>query len=94
MTAGLWAIAGAGQNWTGLAAQTAIAREISKDRHGRVFGAHFAWSHLWWLVAYPIAGLAGLGSSPFATGAIIASLAAVGILVLARPRRHSANGGE
>lgn len=91
LTAGLWAIAGTGQNWTGLAAQTAIAREIPKDRHGRVFGAHFAWSHLWWLVAYPIAGLAGLGSSPFATCAIIASLAAVAILVLARPRRLSAD---
>ena len=26
---------------------------------GRVYGAHFAWSHLWWAGAYPLAGWLG-----------------------------------
>ena len=55
----LWLLAGAGQNWVNLGAQTVIANETEKTHHGRVYGAHFAWSHLWWAFAYPIAGLLG-----------------------------------
>ncbi len=52
----LWAIAGVGQSLIDLSAQTLIADRISVELQGRVYGAHFAWSHLWWVLAYPIAG--------------------------------------
>jgi hypothetical protein len=32
---------------------------FSKSEQGKVFGSHFAFSHLWWAIAYPIAGFAG-----------------------------------
>jgi len=58
---GLWLLAGAGQNWVNLPAQALIAERIPSAIQGGVYGAHFAWSHLWWALAYPLAGW--LGSS-------------------------------
>jgi MFS transporter, NRE family, putaive nickel resistance protein len=57
----LWSIAGCGQSLINLSMQTLIADRTPIDLQGRVYGAHFAWSHLWWAGAYPLAGL--LGSS-------------------------------
>ena len=39
--------------------QTLIADRIPVNLQGRVYGAHFAWSHLWWAGAYPLAGWLG-----------------------------------
>ncbi|MEQ8551755.1 MAG: hypothetical protein RIC06_04155 [Cyclobacteriaceae bacterium] len=39
--------------------ETLIAREIDLIDQGKVYGAHFAWSHLWWVFAYPLAGWLG-----------------------------------
>lgn len=55
----LWLIAGAGQTWVNLPAQTLIAERIPKEIQGRVYGAHFAWSHVWWAFSYPLAGWLG-----------------------------------
>jgi MFS transporter, NRE family, putaive nickel resistance protein len=55
----LWAIAGMRQVFVNLPTQTLIADRIPSNFQGRVYGAHFAWSHLWWAVSYPIAGLLG-----------------------------------
>ncbi|MBD2307221.1 MFS transporter [Chroococcidiopsis sp. FACHB-1243] len=55
----LWLLAGAGQNCVNLPTQTLIADYISADAQGRVYGAHFAWSHLWWGISYPLAGWLG-----------------------------------
>jgi MFS transporter, NRE family, putaive nickel resistance protein len=52
----LWLVAGAGQSWVNLPTQTLIAERIPKEIQGRVYGAHFAWSHLWWAFSYPLAG--------------------------------------
>lgn len=57
----LWLAAGAGQNWVNLPTQTLIADRTPEYLQGRVYGAHFAWSHLWWALGYPLAGW--LGSS-------------------------------
>lgn len=57
----LWAIAGCGQSFINLSMQTLIADRTPVGIHGRIYGAHFAWSHLWWAGAYPLAGW--LGSS-------------------------------
>ncbi len=55
----LWAIAGCGQSLINLSMQTLIADRTPTDIQGRVYGAHFAWSHLWWTGAYPLAGWLG-----------------------------------
>ena len=55
----LWLIAGVGQTWVDLPAQTLIADRIPEEMQGRVYGAHFAWSHLWWAFSYPLAGWLG-----------------------------------
>lgn len=55
----LWLLAGAGQNYVNLPTQTLIADRIPSEAQGRVYGAHFAWSHLWWGLSYPLAGWLG-----------------------------------
>lgn len=55
----LWAIAGCGQSLINLSLQTLIADRTPTNMQGRVYGAHFAWSHLWWAGAYPLAGWLG-----------------------------------
>jgi MFS transporter, NRE family, putaive nickel resistance protein len=52
----LWAIAGVGQTLVNVPTQTLIADRVSLEIQGRVYGAHFAWSHLWWGFSYPLAG--------------------------------------
>lgn len=36
---------------------TLIADKTEESNQGKVYGAHFAWSHLWWAIGYPLAGL-------------------------------------
>jgi len=52
----LWAIAGVGQTLVNVPTQTLIADRVAVEVQGRVYGAHFAWSHLWWGFSYPLAG--------------------------------------
>ncbi|MCY7407142.1 MAG: MFS transporter [Alkalinema sp. CAN_BIN05] len=55
----LWLVAGAGQTLVNLPTQTLIADRVAVEIQGRVYGAHFAWSHLWWAFSYPLAGWMG-----------------------------------
>jgi len=55
----LWVVAGLGQSFTEMPSQILIAENIELDQQGKVYGSHFAWSHLWWAIGYPIAGLTG-----------------------------------
>jgi MFS transporter, NRE family, putaive nickel resistance protein len=55
----LWSVAGAGQTLVNVPTQTLIADRVAVSVQGRVYGAHFAWSHLWWAFAYPISGWMG-----------------------------------
>ena len=55
----LWLLAGVGTNWVNLPMLTLLAERTPAKLQGRVYGAHFAWSHLWWLGAYPVAGWLG-----------------------------------
>lgn len=57
---GLWLFAGMGQSWIEIPSQTMIAKRIPIEDQGKVYGAHFAWSHLWWAIAYPISGYLGV----------------------------------
>ena len=53
----LWVAAGVGQNWVNLPTETLIAERTPEAAQGRVYGAHFAWSHLWWGLTYPLAAV-------------------------------------
>ncbi len=55
----LWLVAGAGQTFVNVSAQTLIADRTPTEFQGRVYGAQFAWSHLWWVFSYPLAGWLG-----------------------------------
>jgi MFS transporter, NRE family, putaive nickel resistance protein len=55
----LWFVAGFGQSLINLSMQTLIADRTPSHLQGRVYGAHFAWSHFWWAGAYPLAGWLG-----------------------------------
>ena len=70
----LWLVAGFGQNWTGLPTVTLLAERAPEGAQGGIFGAHFAWSHLWWAFAYPLAGWLGVvaPNRAFLYGALIA----------------------
>jgi MFS transporter, NRE family, putaive nickel resistance protein len=76
----LWLIAGIGQTLVNLPTQTLIADRVSVEAQGRVYGAHFAWSHLWWMFAYPLAGWLGKYSPP--TNFFYSSLIGFGLLVI------------
>lgn len=55
----LWLCVGIGKNAIDLPTQIAIGDRIPKHQQGQVYAAHFAWSHLWWGFAYPVAGWLG-----------------------------------
>jgi MFS transporter, NRE family, putaive nickel resistance protein len=76
----LWFVAGAGQNWVNLPTETLIADRTSEAFQGRVYGAHFAWSHLWWAFAYPLAGW--LGSAYPERSFLYGGLIALALLVV------------
>lgn len=55
----LWLLAGLGQSLAEMPSETLIGENIVDEQQGKVYGSHFAFSHLWWAVAYPIAGFTG-----------------------------------
>ncbi|MFE4108522.1 MFS transporter [Almyronema epifaneia] len=55
----LWSAAGIGQTLVNVPTQTLIADRVDVDVQGRVYGAQFAWSHFWWVFAYPLAAWLG-----------------------------------
>jgi MFS transporter, NRE family, putaive nickel resistance protein len=85
----LWSIAGFAQTLGEMPAQILIAERINKTEHGKVYGAHFAWSHLWWAFAYPIAGFTGtrFPESSFLIGACVSFAFFILIVVLFAPRK-------
>ena len=84
----LWLLAGAGQNWVNLPAQTLIADRTPIEWQGRVYGAHFAWSHLWYALAYPLAGWFGSSftNRDFLYGGLIGLVLLVIVQVWLSPR--------
>jgi len=55
----LWLCAGLGQSLAEMPSETLIGENIADNEQGKVYGSHFAFSHLWWAIAYPIAGYTG-----------------------------------
>jgi MFS transporter, NRE family, putaive nickel resistance protein len=48
-----------GQSLAEIPSETLIDENIPEQEQGKVYGSHFAFSHLWWAIAYPIAGWTG-----------------------------------
>lgn len=78
----LWIFAGLGQSYTELPSQIIIAENIKLEQQGKAYGSHFAWSHLWWAIAYPIAGITGTvcSNNNFLIGGITAILLLICII--------------
>jgi len=69
----LWIFAGLGQGFTYLPSQIMVAETIPIHEQGRVYGAHFAWIHLFWGFGYILAGITGsyFNSREFLAGGAI-----------------------
>lgn len=72
----LWVMAGLGQSFTEMPSQILIAENTDFSQQGRVYGAHFAWSHLWWAIGYLFAGFTGtnFANNDFLIGGILGLL--------------------
>jgi MFS transporter, NRE family, putaive nickel resistance protein len=77
----LWVIAGLGQSYADMPSQILIAENINLKQQGKVYGSHFAWTHLWWAIGYIIAGYTGTyyKTSDFLIGGILSLLILAGI---------------
>ncbi|MBN8880591.1 MFS transporter [Chitinophaga sp. 212800010-3] len=86
----LWVLAGIGQTLADMPSETLIGENIEPQDQGKVYGAHFAFSHLWWAIAYPIAGFLGtkFPDREFLYGGILTLVLAI-IAVLALNRRKT-----
>jgi NRE family putative nickel resistance protein-like MFS transporter len=81
----LWVLAGIGQSLADMPSETLIGENIEAKDQGKVYGCHFAFSHLWWAIAYPIAGFLGtqFPERDFLYGGMLTlGLAVLAILVL------------
>jgi NRE family putative nickel resistance protein-like MFS transporter len=87
---GLWSVAGAGQTFVNVLAQMLIADRTPTEFQGRVYGAQFAWSHLWWVFSYPLAGYLGSHQkeNPFLYGSIIGFVLLAIVQLTLSPKRQ------
>lgn len=79
-----WLFAGLGQSLAEMPSETLIGETIASENQGKVYGSHFAFSHLWWAIAYPIAGFLGSNfpKSEFLYGGILTiSLGIIAIII-------------
>jgi MFS transporter, NRE family, putaive nickel resistance protein len=85
----LWSIAGVGQTLVNVPTQTLIADRFAVEIQGCLYGAHFAWSHLWWAIAYPLAGWMGnsFPSYNFFYSSLIGSVLLVIVYSVFKPRK-------
>lgn len=52
----LWFLNGAGQALIAISSSTLLAEHTRDSERGRVYAAHFAWTHAFWLITYPAIG--------------------------------------
>ena len=89
----LWLVAGVGQTLVNVPTQTLIADRVAVDVQGRVYGAHFAWSHLWWVFTYPLAGWMGhhLSTNNFTYTSLIGQFLLIVAYLAFAPRSQAAS---
>ena len=52
----MWLLNGAGQALVAIPSSALLADHTADDERGRVYAAHFALTHAFWLIAYPAVG--------------------------------------
>jgi len=84
---GLWLFAGLGQSLAEMPSETLIAENIASADQGKVYGSHFAFSHLWWAIAYPVAGYLGstFPNSDFLYGGLLTLLFGAAAILVFKP---------
>jgi NRE family putative nickel resistance protein-like MFS transporter len=89
----LWLFAGLGQSLAEMPSETLIAETISSEDQGKVYGSHFAFSHLWWAIAYPIAGFLGsqFPTTDFLYGGILTLSLAILCVIIFKPNINFQN---
>lgn len=83
-----WLLAGLGQSLAEMPSETLIAENIASQDQGKVYGSHFAFSHLWWAIAYPIAGFLGtkFSGQEFLYGGILTLVLGITAVLLFKKR--------
>jgi NRE family putative nickel resistance protein-like MFS transporter len=83
----LWIFAGLGQSLAEMPSETLIAETIASENQGKVYGSHFAFSHLWWAIAYPIAGVLGslFPKSEFLYGGMLTLALGIIAIIIFKP---------
>lgn len=83
----LWVLAGIGQTLADMPSETLIGENIPTADQANVYGSHFAFSHLWWFIAYPFAGFLGTAfpAHSFLYGGLISVTLAILAIVIFRP---------
>jgi NRE family putative nickel resistance protein-like MFS transporter len=88
----LWIFAGLGQGFTYLPSQIMVAETIPIHEQGRVYGAHFAWVHLFWGIGYILAGVTGsyFNSREFLAGGAVSLLLFLFVIItsLRNPKKN------
>lgn len=84
----LWLFAGIGQSLAEMPSETLIAENIASENQGKVYGSHFAFSHLWWALSYPLAGFIGLNfpEKGFLYGGLL-TLVLAGFAMVFKPKK-------
>jgi len=88
----LWMLNGAGQALIAIPSSTLLAEHTIEGERGRAYAAHFALTHLFWLVSYPAIGHASAkwGSPSTFTGAgLICVLVTVIAMLLGYGKREA-----
>lgn len=85
----LWICAGLGQTLAEMPSETLIGENIEETQQGKVYGAHFAFSHLWWALAYPVAGFLGtrFAQSNFLYGGLLTLTCLIVACIKLRPKQ-------
>ncbi|SDE92343.1 MFS transporter, NRE family, putaive nickel resistance protein [Pricia antarctica] len=83
-----WIIAGLGQSLAEIPSETLIGENIPDQEQEKVYGSHFAFSHLWWAISYPIAGLLGTNfpEKDFLYGGILTLSLLLMVFLFLRPK--------
>ncbi|MCT4317748.1 MFS transporter [Flavobacterium sp.] len=86
----LWVLAGIGQTLADMPSETLIGENIEPQDQGKVYGSHFAFSHLWWAIAYPIAGFVGtkFRGTDFLYGGLLTITIVILAIVLLKPFKN------
>lgn len=86
----LWMVNGAGQALVAISSSTLLAEHTAERERGRVYAAHFALTHAFWLVSYPAVGHAAAqwGAPLTFTVAGFVCLAVTGAAALTGPKNQ------